>query len=247
MKGCSMVLQRSRWSRWKQLRISLIWRFNWESWAAGGHETRAWLTINQRVNGKLSEIRGCNQEIVLIGKVNRAGWRTLIYCLFSELLNAERQVCCLHLLCYTLLQKKSVKGLDLMFAHVLKTNYSPKVNQIFIRMEWSSLSDTFVRVTTDEGAQESWLQKISGNACYCMKFRPLFFHLTLYSIYSFCSCRWLQYSLGIGPVLQFFLTYSTNQFLEQLTRTSSKVLQDIFYCKLKAFPIYIFPLQIAQI
>lgn len=94
MKGCSMVLQGSRW---KQLRISLIWRFNWESWAAGGHETRAWLTINQRVKGRLSERRGCNQEILLIGKVNRAGWRTLIFCFFSELLNAEPQVCCLHL------------------------------------------------------------------------------------------------------------------------------------------------------
>lgn len=146
MKGCSMVLQRSRW---KQLRISLTWRFNWESWAAGGHETRAWLTINQRVKGRLSEKRGCNQEIVLIGKLNRAGWRTLIFCFFSELLNTEPQVCCLHPKCYTpvlqedtLLQKKIVKGLDLMFAHVLKTKYSPKINQIPIRMEWSSLSDT---------------------------------------------------------------------------------------------------------
>lgn len=129
MKGCSIVLQESRW---KQFMISLIWRFNWESWPAWGHETKAWLTINQRVKGRLSEMRGCNQEIVLIGKVNRAGWRTLIFCLFSDLLNSEPQVCCLHLLSVTpllqedtLLQKKSVKGLDLMFPCIK--------NQLFLK------------------------------------------------------------------------------------------------------------------
>lgn len=186
MKGCSIVLQESRW---KQLMISLRWRFNWESWAAWGHETKSWLTINQRVKGRLSEMRGCNQEIVLIGKVNRAGWRTLIFCFFIELLNSEPQVCCLHLLSVTpllqevtLLQKKSVKGLDLMFT-CIKNQLFPKDKPDLYKngmqfIMWHICQSNYrwnlgksTRILSAEDQRKHLL---------LYKFGHLFFHLILY-------------------------------------------------------------------